>query len=214
MKKPNRIQCFLVVACFATASLLSAGCALYAMCFEWEVVSESRQYPKKPDFSIAPQPVQKGALVDFSAVYYNCIPAMQYADRVLGESYNFIRFWPSGHVYIRVSDHMPEDAEVDDFHSAYMGFYELDGTNLIMELFVRRWGYIKSSGYINNEGIYFYEVERRDGKTRERHPKQDRYIKHHIDGLSRLPDWSPTGMLQRATWAHEEHEADRKSNTP
>ena len=199
MKGLNRAEFSLAVVCFATASLLSAGCALYAMCFERAVFSESRQYPKKPEFSIqsTEQTEFSVSSIDFSAVYTKCESHRGQNGKEYN-SFNFMRFWPSGHVYKRVLDHIPNHEEAESFRTAYMGFYQVSGTNLIIELYVPNWGYITSKGYMTENAIYEYEIERRDGRTRERYPKQYQNIKHHIDGLSRLPDWSPTGMLHTA----------------
>lgn len=201
MSKKTWVQAGFTIG--ATSFLLS-GCAIYATFFEWEPVAESRQYPKKPNFSILPpfRSLEDSGVIDFSALYYKCLPQIKYDEYVIGPSYNFMRFWPSGHVYKRVDGHVPSAKDADSFHSAYMGFYGIDGTNFTMELFVRRFGYITSRGYIVDGDIYIYEIERRTTGKPDVHAV-DHWYKHlHIDGFRRAPDWSPTGMLQCADERH------------
>ena len=191
--------------------LFSSGCAaffasdFYASCFEWKVVSDSRQYPKKPIFTVLPsEPSENGTLLDYSAVYYRITEDFSFSDLQCGNtnsptiSYNFMRFWPQGHVYIRVLDHLPSTLEADCFRLADMGFYEVNGTNIIIELYTPHWGYISSYGFIDANEINFFATVRRDGWRQWRYPQNSRYIKYPIGGMERQPDWTPTGMLANA----------------
>ena len=205
------------VTLFAAASLmLLCGCAVYACFFDWTVVSESRQYPKKPEYSIIPSssepPPSDNPVIDFQSIYSSCTPGGTYGDHVVSNSYNFLRFWPSGHVYLRCLDHIPNSVEADSFRSAYMGFYEVDGTNVTIELYIPNIGYIKSKTHISTNSIVCEEDERRVGRRRRRYSCVNElkkqyienpevyltYIKFRVDGMTRLPDWSPTGMLWQA----------------
>ena len=169
----------------------------FAGCFSYKIVSDSRRYPKNPNFSIFPndQLEQLESLIDFSAIYYKYDFAY-WPDGTKIDGYNFMRFWPSGHVYMRVADHIPSREDAENFRTAYMGFYEISGTNLVIEQFVPNWGYIKSWGTISSNAIHEYKIERRDGGRCWQYPKDYTYIRHPIDGLSREPDWTPFFMIE------------------
>ena len=175
-----------------------------AGCIDWIDVPESRYYPYKPRFEIQPHALAPdNTLLDCSAVYAR---KYQDGDKVVPDFYTLLRFWPSGHVYLRYLTHIPDSADADDFHEAIMGFYNLSGTNIAVELYwaAQRIGYETLFGHIEEDKIVFNKSKERTHSGRQTPHQRPAnapdalFYKYPLNGLSRLPDWSPTGMLWQA----------------
>ena len=151
-------------------------------------MSEQRHAPKHPRFSLQPADYSATDLLDFNAVYYTVqdVP-------VKGgtwKAYNYFRFWPTGHVLSDFSDHLPVRSDAEDFSHAFIGFFRLDGRNIVMELFAPdtgqwRWDYGREYGVIEDGAIAVTnsQIGARSWTNREV------FRRHHIDGLERKPDW-------------------------
>ena len=158
-------------------------------------VSESRFFPISPDFIIFPEPIDETSLLRTDGVYWmskmeagNSAPQCEY-----------IRFWPDGRVCRRYIDDTVPTAEIaDSFKKAEMGFFLCDGTNIWVELY-KPDRYTMSEGTVTGRDLTF-------NNSREEHSFEfsfyydpRKYTFLPLQGMNRMPDWSPTGMLQNAT---------------
>ena len=179
----------LVFICSAMLAAICSGCVSWIL--DSKTIPETRGFPKRPNFSIHPKEQPQDNGLDFNAVYcrkgFHDLPGGR---RVV--SYNFMRFWPSGHVYIRPIEGIPSLEDAESFYRAYVGFYEMDGEKITLELYSSHWGYLKSWGTVSQDSIHIHVTEQRNeaGKYFGKNKMNKEYFKHPVDGLSREPDWS------------------------
>ncbi|PIE70949.1 MAG: hypothetical protein CSA22_06005 [Deltaproteobacteria bacterium] len=163
-------------------------------CFYWTDIElpDGRHIPKKFNFSIAPatDDIIESTLIDYNAIYY-----VKHNDLISGldqESYSYYRFWPNGRVMEKLSNILPSQDDAEDFSNAEIGYFKIDGTELVIELFIpdttiMNWGYILIFANIIDGKIVFNKTVSQnkvstgmDGIT---------YKPLKFDKLSREPDW-------------------------
>lgn len=164
------------------------GAILLSGCRTDVLISESRHVPKHPRFSIQPGDYSGTKLLDFNAVYYTVHDTRRKEGTTT--SYNYYRFWPSGHMIADYADHLPSRTEAEDFTHAYVGFFRLDGANISMELFapnpgIGQWDYGTMSGTLA-DGTVIVTVSRIGAMVAT---QRTVFLKYHIDGFERQPDW-------------------------
>lgn len=169
---------------FIVIFLLSLGCIHTDI-----KISESRHYPKNPNFSIHNDRDYSNSTIDYNAIYYSVFEEND-LDR---KSYNWHRFWPNGRTLIDYSDKLPSADEAEDFTQAYLGYYKIVGHDeLVMEYFVPNtgrwcWDYLLVYAKIENDKIIIYKEEM-NGKVNEYLDILYRY-NYNPNILTRKPDW-------------------------
>jgi hypothetical protein len=155
------------------------------------LLSEQRSFPKKPKFTIVPENYTAASGLDFNAVYYFHIPKPANSNEPV-ETYYFLRFWPNGRVLKRyVLNHLPNKADAENFKHAYVGYYRVQGQNLVTELYIQdptawiAWDHNRHYAVINGDNITFSREEMRGQSLYH----EATYRKIHLDQLERMPDW-------------------------
>ncbi|MBP7830097.1 MAG: hypothetical protein KA248_09295 [Kiritimatiellae bacterium] len=169
-------------------STLLVCVAVLSGCRTDRVISEFRHVPKNPRFSIQPADYTRTDMLDFQAVYYTVDEAeTKYGTR---KAYNYLRFWPTGHVLIDFADHLPDAKEAEDFSHAYLGYYRLHERKIVLEFFSPdtgrwRWDYGRDSGYVDGDSIVI------TSSTLGARSWENRiaFTRHPVEGLKRRPDW-------------------------
>jgi hypothetical protein len=187
-KSIKKSVCQIIFVCSLIASL--SGCG-----FTWKRISESRIYPHRPVFSVAPKTIYapEKSIIDFSAIY---VWHNQFTNRAgqAVESYEFQRVWPDGQMYGKgISHTFPTIKDVESFEHAILGFYELDGTNIVMETFFPEL-YVKTFGIVSKDELHVYKAINRYSGPIYVDEVSVVYKRHPIEGLTRKPDWTMTGM--------------------
>lgn len=118
--------------------IASVGCLRMIPAFHAEIWDGDtrRAIPKRPKFSIPLNDYSDSAVLDFDAVYYYTFPSHRYTNHTqlveIGTGYHYYRFWPTGHVSLRPSVHVPPSAlDGDDFYEVKPGRYLLGAKNEI-----------------------------------------------------------------------------------
>ncbi len=151
-------------------------------------ISENRHVPKRPAFSFGPSDHSRTDLIDFEAIYYTSHET--HSATGPSASFNYFRFWPTGHVLIDFADHLPSRSEAEDFSYAYIGFFRLKDHSIVVELFAPdtgqwKWDYGCEYGFIENGSIVLTNSVIGSRSWTNRWV----FTKYPIDGLERKPDW-------------------------
>ena len=101
--------------------------------------------------------------------------------------YHFYRFFSNGRVFIsKVLNHFPSIEEQNNLRTGLIGYYKLEGNQLIVEEFfpINFGQYVKLYGTVKQDTIIF-------NKSDVLHPSDDKYIKTKKQGifLYSAPDW-------------------------
>jgi hypothetical protein len=153
------------------------------------IISESRHFPKDPNFTIPIQDYNnKNIGIDFNAIYYYEHETVLYG--VSRFSYNYYRFWPNGRVLLNYSNQLPTKEMAENFTNAYIGYYNVERNKLIVELFVPdtgryEWNYLRVEATIEDNKI----IEKLEDGGKFSQPSELSFIKHNLGKLNRTPDW-------------------------
>lgn len=153
-------------------------------------ISENRVFPREPAFTIMPVNGYSNVGIDYNSVYCVRFESIGKNNKV-SVSYNYYRFWPNGRVLIKSSEYLPTKESVESFEGAYLGYYKVNGRNLVMEFFIpdsgiMDWDYIRTYALIGKDQI----IELRSEIRGEREPGEGEvFIKLHLGELVRKPDW-------------------------
>lgn len=151
-------------------------------------ISENRHVPKRPAFSFGPGDYSGTDLLDFNAIYYTTHET--HSATGPSKSFNYYRFWPTGHVLSDFADHLPSRSEAEDFSHAYIGFFRLKDHGIVMEFFAPdtgqwKWDYGREYGFIENGSIVLTNAVIGSRSWTNRSV----FTKYPIEGLVRKPDW-------------------------
>jgi hypothetical protein len=121
---------------------------------------EGGERPICPCFSLAKKPYHliEGDLIDTNAIYIsrvkNIMPNIK-----IDSLYKFIRFFQNGRFCGNAGplDHFPDDDDINNLNSCFIGYYKLDGINVVIETFSDLDGgaFTKRVGKIENNVIKF-----------------------------------------------------------
>lgn len=179
---------------------MASGCFYIRMTAPMHVLPDGRHFPKKPQFTVMPNQEMPASKLDFSSVYV-WKRTWTHAEQMRA-NYFYFRFWPTGECIEKVS---AEHLYRDDFEGFTrwgggwsMGFYEVSGSNIVIEIYVPD-SYNKLHGVISDNEVHITRIELKYAAARSiRSSTQDiHYIRHYVGEMSLQPDWSPTGMLRR-----------------
>lgn len=164
---------------FVLCLLSVAGCRNFIQ------ISENRYVPKNPADSLGPIDYSDTDLLDFNAVYYRI------SERDSRKIFVYYRFWPTGHVLARSSEQLSR-SDVEDFSYASLGFFRLEGNNLLIERFVpdsgrMMWDYVRIFGFIEDDSIVITSATL--GRQSWTDNENVVFTKCTIEGLERKPDW-------------------------
>lgn len=169
---------------------LLVGFLVFLGCSPWtaKVMSGERGFPKEPKFTILPQGNYENCRLDFNAIYYYRFGKNL---TVPEGSCKYYRFWPNGRALFSYSDSLPTRAKAEDFYRARIGYYQVTGKDIVIELFIpdsgiMNWDYIRSHAVIDNEGNI---VELRSEIRGDVTEFQEIYLKRNLGELKRQPDW-------------------------
>ena len=191
--------------------LLASGCAAIRAYFHWcgrtEILPDGRRFPKSPKFSLIPESLEASSPLRTDGVY------IKWSTKRSRRSLlwcRYIRFWPDGRVCSGASPMFPPSARrADSFLDVSVGFYRCNGTDLWIELFDPL-SYIGIHGRIVGDTIVFdtttlrtiykYDSVREPIVTTNPDGTYDPFTYSFLPlkGMTRMPDWSPTGMLHNA----------------
>ncbi|MBA4388682.1 MAG: hypothetical protein C0404_11925 [Verrucomicrobia bacterium] len=154
------------------------------------VLPEGRAWPAKPAFSIMPSSniveyTRSG--IDFDAVYV--IPL-----KTAG-GFNYLRFWPTGRLLVRPTDHPPTLIDVEDFTSAFIGYYTVNGDLIKYEVFVPAgsppwaYGYELIENKLETNSILELRSSFNGSMADDMGKYNLRYVKQPMPGMKRQPDW-------------------------
>ncbi|NLB68721.1 MAG: hypothetical protein GX804_03410 [Lentisphaerae bacterium] len=190
--------------------LFGSGCAAIKTYWEWSSywmsVSEGRIYPKRPKFSVVPQEPSDSNGLDLDAIYYLWDTWTNRSGGIVKDC-QYMRFWRSGEVYGGfVENRLPTTSDGDSLQGVRMGFYNLADSNLIVEINTPDC-YIVSRGVVYTNRLVFYEyINRLPGGYSSQFNRTNTFIRLPLSGMSRQPDWSPTGMLSNAIGGSDDTE--------
>ncbi|WP_157468560.1 hypothetical protein [Desulfatibacillum aliphaticivorans] len=127
------------------------------------VLPNGLHWPKHPKFSVSPKLIGDSSPLDFDAVYFH---VTEHRGSDSGATYTCFRFWKDGRVLSRFSHELPTSEFIEDFTTGRIGYYELNGSTIIVETFVPdsgvvNWGYFRREGTIEGDEIVFYRSEMR-----------------------------------------------------
>ena len=181
-----------------SAAVMVSGCFYIRMTEPMLRVSHGRYFPKNPKFTVMPSDEHDSTVIDFSAVYA-WREVFTRGSGIVQTDFNYFRFWPSGKCILNYTrDRLPTSWEADSFDSASFGFFNMDGTNIVIEIYVpdsynRYYGVVKSNEiHVTRIDLKYAAASYTYSTTVDEH-----YIRHYVGAMSRQPDWSPTGMLYR-----------------
>jgi len=156
------------------------------------LIGEGQHFPKRPNFTIKPHGNYENTGLDFNAIYYDRWEhdsGLKVPD--IHISYSYYRFWPNGRVMQKNSeDRLPTKEETEDFTNAILGYYQVSGQNLEMELFIPdsviwNWDYQRIFGIIDENRI----INNRDEIRGETSDFEEIKIKYNLGELTSQPNW-------------------------
>lgn len=165
------------------------GCS--ALIPTYKSIGEDQFFPKKPKFTIKPLGSYERTGLDFNAIYYVRDEVQGDKDQDVYISYDYYRFWPDGRVINKTSEsRLPSRSEVENFSGGYLGYYQVDGSELKMEFFfpysvTLNWDYIRIYSTIEEDRIINLTSETKYHETKYR----TAYVKKNFGQLVNLPNW-------------------------
>ncbi|MBD3225324.1 MAG: hypothetical protein GF313_11375 [Caldithrix sp.] len=152
--------------------ILFSGCLFQKSFF---YLPEGGVRPKNPDFKLAKEPfsLKDTTLIDTNAIYlerltdtylvnfdqYNTVFPNENRLKPIKQdtSYHFYRFFRNGRVYVsRVLDHFPSVEEMNNYNLGLVGYYRLEGNQIITEIFTPSGNgkYLMKYGTVKNDTIF------------------------------------------------------------
>ena len=186
---------------------MANGCFYIRMTEPMLRVSYGRYFPKTPQFTVMPRAESHNSGIDFSMVYA-WKRVFRRGNGMMQTNFDYFRFWPTGEcIHHYTHDRLPTHWEADSFDSTSFGFFNTDGTNIVIEIYVPD-SYNRYYGLVKSNEIHITRTELKYAAARFTYsdPADKHYIRYHVGQMSRQPDWSPTGMLRRVESAPVRHQ--------
>ena len=185
----------------AVAVVVLSGCCYIRWTEPMYRISDGRFFPKKPQFAVVPSRASQHCGLDYSSIY-----VWQRLWEYEGQAhtnYYHVRFWPTGECIAKGStDKQIHRDDIEDFlwgKGWSMGFYEMNGSNVVFEIYVPD-AYNKYYGVVSSNEIHVTQINLKYATAKFSYDSyvDQHYLRYPIGKLNDLPDWSVTGMLHRA----------------
>lgn len=190
-----KISLFMIF--LAGICLYGTGCFYIRMTEPMLRLGQERYFPKNPKFTITPDSSQAASQLAYDSIYV-WERVWEHESRSYTNNFH-LRFWPTGECIRFVdTDNQRFMSNPDGFYNGDMGFFNTDGTNIAIEIYVPD-SYNRYYGVIHSNKIHILRIDLEYAAADRAHSsRQDRhYIRHIIGDMGSQPDWSPTGMLYK-----------------
>lgn len=106
--------------------------------------------------------MKDSTIIDFNSIYISQYIGVNAGHNKIDTAYFFKRFWPTGQVFLSYGqDHYPTNDEINNLRSGMIGYYKIEDSILVTEIFIPWQGgtYDVTYAKIKGDSLIFYERE-------------------------------------------------------